>query len=189
MYLLDLLLVSPPREDRPRIHLHNNIMREASIFIHIPHQARTLLMASITSSSHRWVRSIGHSQSCYHLKPFLPLHSPSFFSRYYLCPLSAFSLLQSFPIAHWSAWHPAWRALFLFPNSSYLHTTPHTDTPTLSSPHHLSFIYTHIHITTQPHTWASLILPDSSLEPLYIWWSLLALSFYQDLHDAGSVLR
>lgn len=75
------------------------------------------------------------------------------------------------------------------PPPPHTHTTPHTDTPTLPFPRHLSLVYTHIRTTTQPRTWASLILPDSLLESLYIWWSLLALSFYQDLHDAGSVLR
>lgn len=206
MYLLDLLLVTvlswpvyPGETDQEYTCIIILLWEKASIFIHIPHQARTLLMASITSSSHRWVRSIGHSQSCYHLKPFIPLHSPSFLDILSVpCPLS----VSSNPSQSHIDLHDTLPDVLFFSfqtHPTHAHHTHHKHPHSTTYWHiHSTFssitflLYTHTHTYIQPHnhnTWASLILPESSLEPLSIWWLLLVLSFYQDLHDAGSVLR
>lgn len=142
--------------------------------IHIPHQARTLLMASITSSSHPWVRSIRHSQSCYHLNPFLPLHLPSFLDIISVpCPLSVSSNPSQSHIDLHDI-HPD-RALFSFQTHPTHHTTPHPDTPnsiTLFFPHQpFSYIHTHTHsynTTTQsPRTWSFL-----DIARLFTWVSI-----------------
>lgn len=186
MYLLDLLLVTvlswpvyPGETGQEYTCIIILLWEKASIFIHIPHQARTLLMASITSSSHRWVRSIGHSQSCYHLKPFIPLHSPSFLDILSVpCPLS----VSSNPSQSHIDLHDTLPDVLFFSFQTHpihAHHTHHKhthNTHILTHSlyfllHHLSLIYTHtyIHTTTQPQhlsfldiarvfTWASIYL-------------------------------
>lgn len=120
-------------------------MLEASIYIHIPHRARTLLMASITSSSHRWVRSIGHSQS-YYLNPFLCLHSnsPSFLDiTLVLCPLS----VSSIPFQSHIDLHDTHPDLL-----SFSFQTPLTHTQHLILTHPIYFLLNHLSLYIKIHT-------------------------------------
>ena len=160
------------------------------IFIHIPHRARTLLMASITSSSHRWVRSIGHSQSYYHLNPFLPLHSLSFLDTIISvpCPLS----VSSNPSQSHIDLHDTLTCAFS-PSKTPSYPNTHTHTHTLRT-HPLYFflftflLYTHthththtnIHILTYIHTYIHTFNPTQA-KPLELPWDLcqtLHLSLY-----------
>lgn len=111
-------------------------------------------MASITSSSHRWVRSIGHSQSSYHLNPFLPLHSPSFLDIISVpCPLSVSS------------------------NPSQTHLDLHDIHPPLYFSLIRPFSYLHTHTHIHIHTYNTIQLHNRTLElPWYC--QTLHLSLY-----------
>lgn len=140
-------------------------------------------MASITSSSHRWVRSIGHSQSCYHLKPFIPLHSTSFLDILSVpCPLS----VSSNPSQSHIDLHDTLPDVLFFSfqtHPTHAHHTHHKHTHNTTYWHiHSTFssitflLYTHTHTYIQPtqpqhlsfldiarvFTWASIYLDDCS---------------------------
>lgn len=111
-------------------------------------------MASTTSSSYRWVRSIGHSQS-YHFKAFLHLHphSPSFLDINPRPPVR-FRLPPPFFSNHtYIDLHDTLTFLHSLPKLNL--TPPHTQSIT-SSPTFLFYIY----IYTYKNTWTALILSE-----------------------------